>query len=535
MPNTRFLAAFVVLLSVIWAGAARAEEAPPSAVGRISASTGAVSLRPAGGEWGAAALNDPVIAGMAVRTTAPARAALGIGAARIALSGATELDIARLDDTTRQIAVQQGRIGIHLTRLAPGETVEIDLPRGGVWLLAPGDYDITAGNDQMPSRVAVFAGQAHFAGSGADRKIAAGSTLVLNAKGATAATLESAAADDFVAAWRPAPDAAAEPVALRHVSPEMTGWETLDGAGNWEETAGFGEIWFPKNLPDDWAPYRYGHWRWVMPWGWSWVDDAAWGFAPSHYGRWARIPGAGAETARWAWVPGATPAAHPVYTPAAVNFLGTAGIGLSCPDPVGTAVAWFPLAPGEAYWPSYTTDLELIRRTNAGAVKDVAKIGPGIGGDPPGDLITAAYQNRRFASVVPRAVFAGGRAVAPALVPLPTERLANAPVLPGSPQIMPPASKPMVVAVASAVHTLARILTPHQTRAAARTLILRPSRAAMAQAGSGTTFAQARSVFAARVGSSASRAKARAVAAYARASRGRTHLAAATSTRTRLH
>jgi len=133
---------------------------------------------------------------------------------------------------------------------------------------------------------------------------------------------------------------------------------------------------------------------------------------------------------------------------------------------------------------------------------------------------------------VPRAVFAGGRAVAPALVPLPTERLANAPVLPGSPQIMPPASKPMVVAVASAVHTLARILTPHQTRAAARTLILRPNRAAMAQAGSGTTFAQARSVFAARVGSSASRAKAR---AYARASRGRTHLAAATSTRTRLH
>ncbi|HZE46738.1 MAG TPA: hypothetical protein VE087_07665, partial [Xanthobacteraceae bacterium] len=203
MPNTRFLAAFVVLLSVIWAGAARAEEAPPSAVGRISASTGAVSLRPGGGEWGAAALNDPVIAGMAVRTTAPARAALGIGAARIALSGATELDIARLDDTTRQIAVQQGRIGIHLTRLAPGETVEIDLPRGGVWLLAPGDYDITAGNDQMPNRVAVFAGQAHFAGSGADRKIAAGSTLVLNAKGATAATLESAAADDFVAAWRP--------------------------------------------------------------------------------------------------------------------------------------------------------------------------------------------------------------------------------------------------------------------------------------------------------------------------------------------
>jgi hypothetical protein len=215
---------------------------------------------------GAASVNDPIIGGMAVRTTAPARAALGIGATRIALSGATELDIARLDDTTRQIAVQQGRIGIHLTRLDPGETVEIDLPRGGVWLLAPGDYDITTGNDQIPARIAVFAGQAHVAGNGIDRKIAAGSTLVLNAKGAASPTTDSAAADDFVAAWRPAPDALAEPAPLRHVSPQMTGWETLDGAGSWEDAAGFGEVWFPKNLPDDWAPYRYGHWRWVMPW-----------------------------------------------------------------------------------------------------------------------------------------------------------------------------------------------------------------------------------------------------------------------------
>ena len=110
MPNARFLAALCLLLSVVWAGTIRAEETPPSAVGRISATSGAISLRPAGGEWGAATLNDPLIAGMAVRTAAPARAALGIGAALIALSGATELEIARLDAMTRQIAVKQGRI-----------------------------------------------------------------------------------------------------------------------------------------------------------------------------------------------------------------------------------------------------------------------------------------------------------------------------------------------------------------------------------------------------------------------------------------
>src|SRR5205823_6466034 len=151
MPNARFLAAFSLLLSIVWAGAIRAEEALPSAVGRISAATGGVSLRPVGGEWGVATVNDPLIGGMAVRTATPARAAVGIGGAQIALSGATELEIAQLDPATRQIAVKQGRIGIHLARLDTSQSVEIDLPRGGVWLLAPGDYDISAGTDQTRS------------------------------------------------------------------------------------------------------------------------------------------------------------------------------------------------------------------------------------------------------------------------------------------------------------------------------------------------------------------------------------------------
>src|SRR5207253_4294883 len=125
-------------------------------------------------------------------------------------------------------------------------------------------------------------------------------------------------------------------------------------------------------------PYRYGHWRWVAPWGWNWIDDMPWGFAPSHYGRWARV------NERWGWVPGDR-AAAPVYAPALVDFLGTAGVGLSYPDASGPAVAWFPLAPGEVYWPSYTTSLEAIRRLNAAAVKDISKIAAGIDGEPPGD------------------------------------------------------------------------------------------------------------------------------------------------------
>ena len=109
----------------------------------------------------------------------------------------------------------------------------------------------------------------------------------------------------------------------------------------WETDPKFGEIWYPGGIAADWTPYRDGVWRFLAPWGWTWIDNAAWGFAPSHYGRWARIG------ERWGWVPGPQLTAAD-YSAATVAFLGTAGIGLSRPGDAGSAIAWFPLAPGES-------------------------------------------------------------------------------------------------------------------------------------------------------------------------------------------
>ncbi len=58
-------------------------------------------------------------------------------------------------------------------------------------------------------------------------------------------------------------------------------------------------------------------------------------------------------------------------------------------------------------------------------------------GDPPLEVVDEHFANRRFAGVVPRPVFRSGRPVAPALLSLPEQRLQNAPVLMGSPQIGP--------------------------------------------------------------------------------------------------
>src|SRR5205807_5256024 len=123
MPSLRSLVLSLVLLSVLWAGTARAEAPPPERVGRIAAAAGGVTLRPAGGEWADSRLNEPVAAGMSLRTSPGGRATLGIGAMMITLSGGGELDLARLDDGILQIALRQGRIGVHVARLDPGESV----------------------------------------------------------------------------------------------------------------------------------------------------------------------------------------------------------------------------------------------------------------------------------------------------------------------------------------------------------------------------------------------------------------------------
>ena len=142
---------------------------------------------------------------------------------------------------------------------------------------------------------------------------------------------------------------------------------------------------------------------------------------------------------------------HPVWAPALVAFLGTPGVGLSYADGPGPAVAWFPLAPGEIYWPSYTGDLDYIRAVNRENVADLSAIRIRRDGEPPAEIVNGHFANREFASVVPRPVFVAGQPAATALLTIPDQRLRNAPAIMGSPQIGPPPPAPVRVAAAGPV------------------------------------------------------------------------------------
>ncbi len=442
-----FLSAVVTLAPALAAPGPTAP--PPGRVGRVSFTDGKVSARPVPeAQWSDAVIDAPVAAGTALRTAADARAEIEIGADTLDLAGNTQVEIVRLDDRVAEIALSAGRVEVARRGRGGASVVEIDFPRGGLWLSRPGRYDIDAGDATGARQIAVFDGAAHFAGNGADIRLNAGEAL-----DPASATTGKAAADDF-ADWCRARDwDEASLAAPYYVSPEMTGSAELDAAGRWERSLEYGAVWFPKDLPTDWIPYSAGQWRWVAPWGWTWFADQAWGFAPFHYGRWASIGG------RWAWVPGRF-VAHPVYMPAAVAFLGTAGIGLSYAEGSGPAVAWFPLGPGEAYWPRDTADLDYIRALNRGDVADAATIRLSKDGKPPVEIVGQSFANRLFASAVPRTVFTAGQETAPWLLDLPKERLQNAPVLTAAPVGAPAPPAPPHVAAAVPAPKLAHPTKP---------------------------------------------------------------------------
>lgn len=120
---------------------------------------------------------------------------------------------------------------------------------------------------------------------------------------------------------------------LRYLPDELDDFaEELDENGSWSLVEEYGYVWTPRAAVTgaDWAPYRSGRWIWVDD-QFVWISYDPWGWAPHHYGRWAFIPARG-----WCWVP--PPRNAVVWAPGYVGWTYTS-----------SAVAWIPLAPGEAY------------------------------------------------------------------------------------------------------------------------------------------------------------------------------------------
>jgi len=208
-----------------------------------------------------------------------------------------------------------------------------------------------------------------------------------------------------------------------YVSRQMVGYADLESQGSWQSYPEYGAVWFPGTVVNDWAPYRYGRWVWLSAYGWTWVDDAPWGYAPFHYGRWAYIGG------RWGWCPGAF-VARPVWAPALVAWYGGSGWSYST-SYGGPVFGWVPLGWRDAYVPWWgRCSNRCYARYNRPYAVDVT-----VRTRQPG----ATYANARVPGAVtamPASALRETRPVQTSRIALPSQGLANAPVL-ASPAVRP--------------------------------------------------------------------------------------------------
>ena len=383
---------------------------PPGRVGRISSVEGEVSFLPPGEDfWTDATRNYPVAEGESFWTGDAGRAELQIGVMEIRLDSETELDVLALNYGRTRLSLPQGSLDLRLWRVPRGG-VSIATPAGDVRIDHPGVYRLDVGSGQddggyPPVELTVFEGQAAAPGPDGFVDVTEGAAALIYAGyNPDFEDAQDASIDD----WARAREARERWDSQAAFSPSLTGYEDLEGQGDFVDSADYGTVWYPRSVPDDWAPYRYGHWASVYPWGWTWIDDQPWGFAPFHYGRWVQI------NQRWAWVPG-QPAAEPVYAPALVAFIGGPGwsVGFGTGGS-GGAVGWIPLAPDEVYRPPYQVSPSYFRQVNVTNVRQTT-----IENITVNTVVNITqYRNAPAATVVRSDSFARGASVQRAVVPV---------------------------------------------------------------------------------------------------------------------
>lgn len=365
--TTRILKTVTFAVLAAWSVLALAEA--PSRVGRISMAQGQVTIAgELGDETSNAVVNWPVTSRNQITTGRNARTEIRIGSTAVRLDADTALDVTELDDDNLRLHLHYGSASVRVRNPDLVRGFEMSTPQGIVRLQDASRFRIDSGRRQDSTMVTVFDGTAVVDGGGSRLTVRAGKRAEFSQDDVRTGLASRDSFDDWAMLRDERDDRSAS---VRYVTSEMTGYEELDQNGTWVEDQEYGPLWSPRRVPANWAPYRDGQWTYLQPWGWTWVDNAPWGYAPFHYGRWVMV------NQRWCWAPGRN-ISRVVWSPALVGWVGGSGwsVGFSHrgshrPAP---ATGWFPLGPRDVYSPTYRMNhdnLRYVNRHSGGAVPDI--------------------------------------------------------------------------------------------------------------------------------------------------------------------
>jgi hypothetical protein len=398
---------------------------PPSRAARLSIADGNVSLQPSGEtDWSQASPNYTITTGDRLYTDQGARAELEAGSFAVRMSETTDLTLANFNDQILQLGVGQGSVRVSVFDLPAGQTVEIDTPNGALTAQSPGVYRVDV-DPNNGTRVVAFNGSLQITAGDVNQIVGSGQAVQLTGTNPVQVSGSSFPGEDGFDQWCDSRDQRIRGFRSRmYVSADMPGAEDLDQYGTWQTVPDYGPVWYPSGVAAGWVPYRVGHWAFIEPWGWTWVEDEPWGFAPFHFGRWAFVGGV------WGWVPGPV-AVRPVFAPALVAFVGGGGfsVGIGAGG-IGLA-AWFPLGPRDPFIPWYHASAAYVREVNVTNVRVTNINFTNI------NVTNIHYAYRDVGTTaVSGNVFRSGQPVARAVVKVTPEQLASAQVI-AHPEIAP--------------------------------------------------------------------------------------------------
>jgi hypothetical protein len=445
----RLAALFSLALAIAFLAPRRAvaddEEDPPSRVARISHTDGTVSFNPAGtDDWVTAVINRPMTTGDKLWADNGARAELHIGSASIRIGSTTGFNFLNLTDNVAQIQVTQGELRIRVKRLEQDETFEVDTPNLAFSILRPGAYRLNVNEAGDTTVVSVIGGEGEVTGGGQAYSVHARQTATFVGTDQLDADVQDLAGGDNFDQWCSQRDAREDQsVSARYVAPDVIGYEDLDEYGGWRPVPEYGSVWFPHTTVVGWAPYRYGHWVYIAPWGYTWVEDEPWGFAPFHYGRWVTVGGV------WGWVPAPAPVVgvayvRPVYAPALVAWVGGPhfAVGVAAGGPA--SVGWFPLGPREVYVPAYPVSRRYVTNVNVTNTRVettvVNNYYTNVVVNKQVNVTNVTYVNQRVTGAVTATsstTFVSGQSVSRNVVRVDQREIVATPVVAGGPAIAP--------------------------------------------------------------------------------------------------
>jgi hypothetical protein len=320
MRSAKFFRAFFLLTPLLFFNAAFAfetDDAVPEVtarVARISFLRGDVQIKRADSDdWERATLNLPIVEGDEITTDRDARVEIQFDRdSFLRLSENSYLKIPTLRDEGVAVSLPQGTLSLRVLKFEKSRSYfELDAPQTTVSVQKAGLYRIDAG-DKRSNEVRVTVnddGEARVYSENSGFTLRAGRSSRVYLSGAYAGEWETSDAARYADEWdewvldRDAKIAKKLRDAYydQYYDRDIYGAEDLNEYGEWINTRKYGWVWKPyRNSTSsyaNWSPYRYGHWRWIPPYGWTWVNDEPWGWATYHHGRWVYYNG------DWHWSP----------------------------------------------------------------------------------------------------------------------------------------------------------------------------------------------------------------------------------------